>query len=68
MLSNGLVASFILFGPSIGILNFAEHSHEPSSDPELVKHLKSIIKVVRLVLFLFFSYFIYAARMFVEMS
>jgi len=31
------------------IVNAAEHSHEPSSDSELVKHLKSIIKVPRFV-------------------
>ena len=30
-------------------VNAAEHSHEPSSDSELVKHLKSIIKVPRFV-------------------
>ena len=59
---------FFFFGPSIWILNFAEHSHETSSDSELVKHLKGIIKVVQLVLFVFFCYFSYAARMFVEMS
>lgn len=31
----------------------AEHSHEPSSDSELVKHLKSIIKVSAVIMSLF---------------
>jgi hypothetical protein len=29
-----------------GFVYAAEHSHEPSSDSELIKHLKSIIKVL----------------------
>lgn len=39
------------------ISHFVEHSHEPSSDSELVKHLKSIIKVSAFLLF--FTYYLY---------
>jgi hypothetical protein len=39
----------------------AEHSHAPSSDSELIKHLKSIIKVCNSFIFYLFRMLLYGS-------
>lgn len=39
----------------------AEHSHAPSSDSELIKHLKSIIKVCNSFIFYFLRMLVYGS-------